>query len=316
MAEIVLGLPDGKLHAAPTLVALGMGYFQEHGLDVKAINAGAHFTSIPAIANGEVDVSPQGPLIDFLRTWDPDRPMVMVADQGSVRPGRGEAAIVARPALVRDGLLNDYADLKGKRVGLSHVRGDHDWLTFNAALRRGGLSFDDVDIHIVDFGDARHQALKRGDIDVATVGRLGSQMMGERDGAFVIWKHEHEFRQRLERAITYSYRFWTERPEEAWRFLVPYLLGLRDYYNAFERGIGRDRVLQVLAEQCGEPLEALARHMVPTSVDPNGRIDEEPIAVDIAWHRQQGLLEKDVPLDRLIDCRYLDAALEEVGLIR
>ena len=68
MAEIVLGLPDGKLHAAPTLVALGMGYFKEYGLDVKAINAGAHFTSIPAIANGDVDVSPQGPLGSMTRS--------------------------------------------------------------------------------------------------------------------------------------------------------------------------------------------------------------------------------------------------------
>ena len=77
--RIVLGLPEGLLHAAPTLVALGQGYFQEHGLDVEAINAGSHYSSIPMIANGDVDVSPQGGLIDFYRSWDAEQPMKWVA---------------------------------------------------------------------------------------------------------------------------------------------------------------------------------------------------------------------------------------------
>jgi NitT/TauT family transport system substrate-binding protein len=310
---IKLGLPEGLLHAAPTLVAVGRGYFARYGLDVQPLNAGSHYFSIPAIASGEVDVSPQGPLIDFFRAWDPARPMIWVADQGSVRSGHGEAAIVARPALVEAGELADYADLKGKRIGLSHVRGDHDWMTFGAALRKGGLRFDDVDIVTCDFGEERHRALAEGRIDLATVGRLRSQLRGRESGAFVVWRHEHEFRERQERAITFSYRFWTERPDEAQRFVTAYLHGLRDYYDAFERGIDRDGVLEVLAQQSGEPFEALATDMVPSSVDPDGHLHTEAIRADLDFFREQGLLEHDVLLDRLIDEHYLDVALEDLG---
>ncbi|MPZ14998.1 MAG: hypothetical protein GEU73_11345 [Chloroflexi bacterium] len=309
MKPIILGLPDGKLHAAPTLVALGRGCFKRHGLEIEAINAGAHTRSIPAIANNEVDVSPQGPLLGFCQIWDPARPMVMVADQGSVKPGRGEGAIVARTALIESGQLRDYSDLKGRRVGLSAIRGDHDWLTLSAALRKGGLTLDDVEIVICDFGEQRHRALADGEIDVATVGRLGSQRRGRDDRAFVIWRREHEFRERQERAITFSHRFWTERPDEGYRFVRAYLEGLRDYYNAFERGLERDEIVRVLAGQAGEPLEAVATEMVPTAVDPNGRLNDRAIASDIAWFREQGLLDHAVPIDRLIDYRYLDAAL-------
>ncbi len=310
--QIKLGMPEGLLHAAPTLVALGRGYFERDGLDVQALNAGSHYFSIPAIASGEMDVSPQGPLLDFFRAWDPKRPMIWVADQGSVRAGHGEAAIVARTALVESGALKDYADLKGKRIGLSHVRGDHDWMTLGAALRQGGLTFDDVEIVICDFGEERHRALAEGRIDLATVGRLRSQRQGRESGAFVVWRHEHEFRERQERAITFSFRFWTERPDEAQRFVTAYLHGLRDYYNAFERGIDRDGVLQVLAKQSGEPLEVLATEMVPTSVDPDGRMNVKAIQADLDFFRDQKLLESDVPLDRLIDQRYLETALAEL----
>ncbi|MPZ13031.1 MAG: hypothetical protein GEU73_01160 [Chloroflexi bacterium] len=311
---IILGLPDGKLHAAPTLVALGLNCFKHHGLEVEAMNAGAHTRSIPAIANNEVDVSPQGPLLGFCQAWDPAHPMVMVADQGSVKPGRGEGAIVARTALLESGQLRDYPDLKGKRIGLSAIRGDHDWLTFNAALRKGGLSLDDVEIVICDFGEQRHRALAEGRIDAATVSRLGSQMRGREDRAFGIWKREHEFRERQERAITFSHRFWTERPDDGYRFVRAYIEGLRDYYSAFERGLNRDEIVRVLAAQAGEPEEAIATEMVPMAVDPNGRINDKAIASDITWFQEQGLLDHPIPIDQLIDYRYLDAALQDLGI--
>ncbi len=310
---ITLGIPDGRLHAAPTLVALGRGWFERAGLDVQRVNAGSHQTGVPRLAAGEFDVSPQAPLLGFLKLVDPRHPMVMVADQGSVRAGRGEAAIVARPSLLDSGALADYTALRGKRVGLSRVRGDHDWLTFAAALRQGGLTFDDVEVVICDFGDARHEALRTGVIDVATVNRLGSLMEGRESGAFVVWKHEYEFRQRQERAIVFSYRFWSERTEEAYRFVAAYLGGLREYYRAFEMGIERDAVAAVLSEQSEESVEAILGEMIPMAVDPDGFLLRDAISADVDWLQQQGLLEKPISVDDFVDYRYLEAALAQLG---
>ncbi|MBM2809807.1 MAG: transporter, substrate-binding protein, aliphatic sulfonates family [Chloroflexi bacterium] len=310
---ITLGIPDGRLHGAPMLVALGRGWFERAGLDVQRVNAGSHRTGVPRLAAGEFDVSPQAPLLGFLQLVDPSRPMVMVADQGSVRPGRGEAAIVARPSLLESGALADYTDLRGKRIGLSAVRGDHYWLTFAAALRRGGLTFDDVEVVICEFGDARHEALRTGAIDVGTVNRLGSLMEGRESGAFVVWKHEYEFRQRQERAVVFSYRFWSERTDEAYAFVAAYLGGLREYYRAFEEGIELEAIAAVLAAQSGESVEAILGEMIPMAVDPDGFLSLDAISADVEWLQQQRLIEKRIAVADFVDYRYLEAALQVLG---
>ena len=310
---ITLGVPDGRLHAVPTLVALGRGWFQRYGLDVQPVPAGSHRSGVPKLAAGGFDVSPQAPLLGFFQLLDPERPMVMVADQGSVRPGRGEAAIVARPALIAAGALADYAALRGKRIGLSPVRGDHDWLTFAAALRKGGLTFDDVEVVICDFGDPRHEAFRTGAIDVGTVNRLGSLLEGRASGAFVVWRHEHEFRQRQERAIVFSYPFWSDRQEDAYTFVEAYLAGLREYYRAFEEGVEREAVARVLAEQSGEAVDAILGEMIPMAVDPDGQLNVSAIEADLDWLQHQGLLEKRIALADFVDDRYREAALAKLG---
>ena len=45
----------------------------------------------------------------------------------------------------------------------------------------------------------------------------------------------------------FSHRFWTERPDEAERYVMAYLQGARDYYRAFEENVNRDGVIGGLA---------------------------------------------------------------------
>lgn len=319
MAKIRLGVPEGtgKLYAGPTLVAAGRGYFREQGLDVEVIESGGRRNAVPMLSNEELEVSPQGPSLEFFKAWDPDRPIVMAADHGSMAPGRGSGAVVARPELINSGQLRDYADLKGKRIGLSPTRGDHDWLTFAEALRRGGLTFDDVEVVTVDFGGKRHDALIDGTIDLATVGRLQSIIEAREAGTFLVWKHDYEIRPgRQHRTVMFSHRFATERPDEARKYVAGYLKGARDYYDAFEQDVGRDGVVEVLARESGYSPESVARDMVPERVNPDGRLNVDDIAADVKWFEDEKLLPRPIPMDRLIDYRFLDAALEELGRYR
>ena len=113
--------------------------------------------------------------------------MAMVADHGLLRPGRGTGTVVARPELIEQVKLQDYSDLREKKIGLSASRGHHDWMTLAWALRRGGLTFDDVEVVTVPFGPAdrprsepsdRHRALADGTIDLTTVGQAGKHRCG------------------------------------------------------------------------------------------------------------------------------------------
>lgn len=316
MAEIVLGIPEGtgRLYAGPTLVALGRGYFAERGLQIRVVESGGRRGSIPLLASGELDVSPQGPSLDFFQAVDPERPILMVADHGSMRPGRGSGAIVARPSLVESGQLRDFADLRGKRIALSPIRGDHDWMTFASALQQGGLTFDDVEVVISDFGGGRHEALANGTVELATVGRLSSIVEGRESGAFVVWKHEYEVRPgRQQRTVMFSHRFRTERPEEAQQYVLAHLQGARDYYAAFEENVDRETVIDVLAEQSGERRDIIANDMVPVGINPDGYMNAEDIAADLQWFVREKLLDQSLSLDRVLDHRYVDAAIAELG---
>lgn len=319
MAPIVVGINEGtgRIYAGVTLVAFGCGYFDRQDLDVQLIESGGYRQNVPLLREGKLDVSPEGPTLEFFRAWDPDHPMLMVADHGSVRPGRGHGALVARTDLIESGQLRDFSDLRGKRLALSPNKGDHDWLEFAAALERGGLTFADVEIVLMDFGEERHEALARGEIDLCTVGRLRSLIDAKASGQFAVWKYRHEVcAGNQERTVVFSHRFWSERPEEAQRYVAAYLQGLRTYYAAFEEDVNREAIEAVLAEQSGYSREAVAREFTPTAVNPDGYVNVEGIARNVRWFEAEALLPRPVPLDRVVDHRYLEAALAELGPYR
>lgn len=319
MAPINVGINDGtgKIYASVTLVAFGRGYFAKQGLDVQLQEVGGRRASMPLLAEEKLEVSPQSPSLDFFQSWDPDRPMVMVADHGSVQPGRGHGAFVARTELIEEGHLRDYSDLRGKRLALSPKRGDHDWVEFAAALRLGGLTFDDVVIVPMDFGEARHQALARGDIDLCTVGRLQSLINAKTSGEFAVWKYRHEVcAGQIERAVVFGHHFWVERPDEAHRYTLAYLQGLRDYYVAFEENVDRPAVEAVLAEQAGYSREEIASDFTPTAVDPDGRVNTDALTATLDWFNSERLLPHPIRADQCVDHRYVDAALAELGPYR
>lgn len=319
MAPIKVAINDGtgKIYASVTLVALGRGYFAQQGLEVEFLEVGGRRQSMPLLTDGKVDVSPQSPSLDFFESWDPAHPMMMVADHGSVRPGRGHGAFVARTELIEKGLLRDYSDLRGKRIALGPKKGDHDWVEFATALRRGGLTFDDVVIVPMDFGEGRHRALAGGDIDLCTVGRLQSLVNAKTSGEFAVWKYRHEVcAGQPERAVIFGHRFWSERPDEAHRYVLGYLQGLRDYYAAFEEDTDRPAVEAVLAEQAQYSLEAIATDFIPTSVDPDGHVNVEALGSALDWFNAEGLLPQPIAVDHVVDHRYVDAALAELGPYR
>lgn len=315
MGSVSLGVIEGtgRFYSGPTLVALERGYFAEQGLDV-AVSEVVGTTGITMIADDKLDAAPLLSGMYFFQAWDRARPMAMVADAGQLRPGRGSGGIVARLSLLREGGLRDYADLRGKRLALSPTRGNYDWLVFADALRCGGLAYDDVDVIICGHGPDQHEALKNGTVDLGTVGRIQSIKEGREAGVFDIWKEYSEVSPgRQMWALMFSHKFRSERPEQAKKYMLAYLKGVRDYYGAFEEGVGRDAVLEALANQTGYTRDALATDMTPMGLDPNGYLNTESLANDLTWLEQQKVLPTPIPLEGVVDHSYLEAALTNLG---
>jgi ABC-type nitrate/sulfonate/bicarbonate transport system substrate-binding protein len=319
VATIRVGVNEGtgKIYSNVILVTYGRGHFKDQGLDVELLETGSRRNTLPKLASGELDAAAQGPHYELFTNWDPARPIAMVADHGSAQPGRGgPGGIVARPDLIKSGRLRDWSDMKGLRVALSSRRYDHDWVTVSSALKRGGLTVDDLEVVTMDFGGGRHEGLINGTIDITTVDRPASIKEGEERGDFLVWKREWEIRPgRQQRALMFSHRFRTERRDEAQRYTTAYLAGLREYYNAFEHGINRDAIVAALAEQCGDAREVVEA-TPPAGVNPDGRLNIEGIEEELRWYQDGGFLAKTIKVEGLVDYSFLDNALAQLGEYR
>ena len=316
MQPITVGIGSSAnwLGDGPTRAASEMGYFREEGLDVKLVEAGGRRVSIPMLMTGELDVCLQGPTVaHFYNMWRSDAPIALVADQGSLRPGYWRHALVARTELLDGGMLRNYEDLRGKKLGLSRERGDHDWVDFASALRRGGLTFDDVEVVTVGYGEDRHHALADGTIDLTTMGRQINLVQGRETGTFDVWKFDHEVTPgRLVRGVMFSHRFREERPEEAGRYVHGYLRGARVYHDALEHEINREKVMSLIAG--GDVSEdSLQTAHNPVGVNPDGFIDTEALQEEVRWFKEEGFLTQPVPLEQIVVHSYVEAALSDLG---
>jgi NitT/TauT family transport system substrate-binding protein len=314
MEPLVLGVNGStRLHQAAMMVTLGKGYLEQQGFDVT-LQVLPH-TDLSPLVDGRLDATTEHAGIRLFQAWDPIRPIKLVADQGSWAEGRGQGFIVARQALLDSGELRDFSDLRGKRIALTSHDGDQEWLLFREALRRGSLTFDDVKVVHVDDRPPRMEGLATGAIDVAQEGTLQGLAYGRAHGSFAIWKRKHEvLAGRPYRVLVFSHEFWSQRPEAAQRCVLAFLQGLRDYYNAFERNVGRDEVIEILASQTGYAVDDLrSDFMIPELVDPDGYLNQAGFRANLRNYQEARLLDPSFTLEHVIDERYLQAALDELG---
>ena len=301
-----------RLSGAPTLVAQGQGYFADQDLDVEFVGShGDH--AMEMVCTDEIDVAAMRPSLYFYRDWDQARPAALMADGGRLLPGKGGGAIVARPALIADGKLHDYQDLRGLRIGLSPDKGDHDWLTIATALRKGSLDWDAVEVVECDYGDGRHEALAKGAIDVTTVSNAKSVTQGQATGAFLPWKYENDVEAgRQAAAIIFSHSMRSDS-ERANRFMLGYLQGARDYYRAFTDGESQASVFAALSGVSGLSADVVAKDIIPLAIDPNGYLNVASLREDLDWMHEAGVIPEAVTPDRVVDYSPLETALAQLG---
>jgi NitT/TauT family transport system substrate-binding protein len=53
--------------------------------------------------------------------------------------------------------------------------------------------------------------------------------------------------------------------------------------------------------------------MVPEGLNPDGYLNVDDIAADLRWFENEGLLPQPIPVERVVEYRFLEAALAELG---
>ncbi|HLI26373.1 MAG TPA: ABC transporter substrate-binding protein [Chloroflexota bacterium] len=291
-------------------VALERGYFQEQGLDVTTENISDPTNMVPSLATGQIDVGNGALSAGLWNAIARGADVRLVALQSSVRPGLPGSAYIVRKQDLDSGVFTDFASLRGKRVSING-RGNFTHIVLVKALEQGGLTQADVDL--VDMGQPDAAvALANGSIDVATLSEpIRTGVLAQ--GFAAVWKDFSEiYPGQQATAWVYSPQFARERPDAGRRFMVALLQGIRDLYDAFNKDIGRDSILDILTKYLSVRDRALYATM-RLGVDPNGEFDVELLQNDVDWYVAYGFSPQRVDVTRAIDRQFVDYALQQLG---
>jgi NitT/TauT family transport system substrate-binding protein len=98
------------------------------------------------------------------------------------------------------------------------------------------------------------------------------------------------------------------------RFMLAYVRGLRDYYDAFgARHKDTDAIAGILAANTDVKDPSLYSKMGFDYIDPNGYVNADPVQYDLDWYASHGLVQQKPELAQIIDNSYVDYAVAQLG---
>jgi NitT/TauT family transport system substrate-binding protein len=94
-----------------------------------------------------------------------------------------------------------------------------------------------------------------------------------------------------------------------------YLRGVRMYNDAFARGIGKDKVIAIIAAR-GKIDPAIMRNSFPAGLDPNGHVDLPFLAECQRWFVARHYLDAPIDLSKLVDPSFAASTVSRLGEYR
>ena len=188
--------------------------------------------------------------------------------------------------------------------------------TLNALLKSVGLKYSDVDTVNLPFPD-HIAALANKAVDASASVEPGPTI-SIRNGFAALVKADDEIIPNHQIAVLlYSENFALKKVDAAMRFMRAYLRAVRFYNGALRDGrmvgLNADEVIAILSEATPIKDAAIYKAITPTGMNPDGKVNVESLAQDLAFYREQGLIQGEVRLEQLVDHSFVEAALRELG---
>lgn len=302
----------GKL---PTVSDSGMhlavekGYFLEEGIQIDSIPFDSAGQMVAPMGAGQLDVGGGSTSAGLFNAIARDVPLKIVADKGSMPPGAGWIALLTRADLA--GEIRDYSDLRGRKIAINQLNTTND-IALERALRLGGLTLRDVDVTQLPFAD-QNAALSNRSVDVA---QQNEPFMAQaiEQGLAVRFHGVDEYYPNMQfSVILYAPHFVKDTPEAARRWMVAYLKGVRDYNDAFVKGINKAETVQLITRQVPIRDPSLFDKMVRIGLDPDGKVNVQGIRDDMQWFIDRGLVTQPPDLGVALDGSYAEYAVSRLG---
>jgi NitT/TauT family transport system substrate-binding protein len=304
----------GAVPNAGIYVAQERDYFADRGLAVDVAEFESATPMVPLLATGQLDVGGSGTTAGLVNVVAREIPIRIVADRGSTPPGFGFQGVVVRKDLVDSGNFRGCASFKDWRVA-NPAEGNSLQVSLARLLEECGLGLSDVEQVWMGFGDMP-AGFRNGAIDAAIVTEP-NLTRGVADGLFALYKRTDEIYPNQQIAVLmYSPAFIGDRREVGQQFMLAYLQGVRDYWDAFTRGVNKAEVVDILTRWTTLKDPALYERMAPAGLNPDGYVNIRSLSDDVEWWSAQGYIRARVVPASVVDNSFVDYAIERLGHYR
>jgi NitT/TauT family transport system substrate-binding protein len=216
-----------------------------------------------------------------------------------------------RKALWDGGQVRSSADLRGRKYGYV-ARGISTELDLRAFLKEGGLTIKDLDLVQMGFPDMV-AAFANGAIAAASPGEPFATNI-ETQGSGVVLKRDYEVNPHNQvSAVLFSETMG--KSDLAARFMVAYLRSVRLYNDAFvkQKPEARDKAIGALISHTPVKDRPLYDRMKMQGLHPDGQLNVRSIEEQQDYFLSEGLQEKRVDFEQIVDTRFIEQARKKLG---
>lgn len=300
---------------AAFFIADKKGYFKQEGIEVQFIDFESAAKMVAPLGSGHLDVGGGASSAGLYNAAARGIPIKIVADKGSIPPGYGFSSLLVRKDLIDSGKFKDYRDLKGLKVAIG-AAGTSTASALNEALKRGGLKYSDVDV--VYMGFPQHALAHANKAIDASITNEPTITKAVQSGVAVRFAGNDVFYPYQQTAVVlYGGEFVNKQREVARKFMRAYIKAARDYNDALKDGkLGgpnAEEVIAILTEYTAIKDPNVYRTIVPNGCNPDGKVFEASLKKDLAFFREQGLIQGEVTVAQVLDHSFAEAAVKELG---
>ncbi len=303
---------------APIYIADRKGFFRAEGLAVTVSNFRSASEMVAPLGAGQLDAGAGSAGAALYNAVARGIRIRIVADKASSPPGYGATKILVRKDLIESGRYKAPPDLKGLRFAMN-APGVSNTSTLNTLLKSAGLTYSDVQTVDLPFPD-HVVALKNKSVEASASVEPGPTIAVRNGDAVVIGSDDQILPNHQIAVLLYSEDFARRHRDEAMRFMRAYIRAVRFYNGALEggrlAGPNADEVIAILSEATPIKARTIYRAITPTGINPDGRVNTESLAYDLAFYAEQGLIKGEIKLDDVVDTSFIDTVVKELGPYR
>ncbi len=310
---VVLGV-SGRPDQAGLELALRRGYFEKQGLDIHTVQAsgGPEFTS--SLASDQIQVASGSPNPGLFNALNRGIDIRLVADFAHVGDKNDRTfSLMVRADLMDFGTVKTPRDLKGRIISIGpRGPGQVPDVFYDKIFTPLGLTRNDLDMrYLSSFADVM-AAFSAKAIDA---GFQIEPLVTEADTSNIarVLLPAGAVAPGTELSVVYYSPAFAKRTDIATKFMIAYLEGIRDYYDAFFLNKNRAATIALLVEHLPIKDPKIWEHSRQFT-DLNGRVNIADLKEQAAIYKKLDMITGPVPdIDRYVDSAFAEAAVKVLG---